>query len=955
MDTHKDHAEHETHRPWSEGSLIKDIAGLVVAHALWAWILLWLTALATTYFVGEVMRDRFEQERLSILTLDAERRSIELMSQTLNGNQMGAIGLLGLIDDNAKLEALNVRTPNSKDAADLMELIGRAHDADGVYIVGRDGIIKSSWGIGKPLTGVDVKFRPYAQMAFKGQENVYAAIGTTTGRRNLYYAAPLYADKQTSSPVIGAVVMRTGVVRLDKLVAGNSDVALLLSPQRIAFAASNEEWIGLVAGQLTPERIREIRQLKQFGALFDAKEPSLLPFNIEPGVTLLNGTRHAVVQAKVAWNDPSGDWTLVVTEDLSRTVPMVQYVRFGLAAGLFLLLLGWVLSLLLRGHYRQVVAAEQLATYARMQRASAERKAALANTALQLQQAKTPAALVSTFLREAHCTLGVLQGVVYLFDAGSATTLHLAGSYACANELPARLVMGEGLLGQCAIDRHPQILTTAPDGFGAIRSGLGGRAPAALLMTPILLNDVLLGVLEVALLTVPGDAEREQFEVMIAHLAMNLEIVGRNEHTAEVLGATLAAERAGAEQLAFQQALVDTIPYPVFYKGADNRFLGVNRAYEETFNIQRNSLVGKSTLELDYLPEVDRLVCQAEDETTIASAGVVRREMRLSFADGKVHETLYYLSAFRRQDGSPGGLVGTFIDIGAIKDAERELERLADAERFNRLAQGREQRILELKQQVNTLSEGEGSKAPYATTLIETTGDHEIDPHPDYRTTPETGEPLPHLSELIDIAELQTLFTSFCESVGIAAAIVDLDGVALVSSSWQRACTDFHRINRESCARCIESDTELALKRQEGESYAMYTCKNGMTDCTSPIIIEGQHLANVFIGQFHLGSPDIEFFREQAKQFGYPEADYLQAISEAPIVDEKRLPVILGFLGGFARLISTMSLARRRADAVQQRLEDQAELLRKERLAAMSLAEDNAKARQALAQKREEQ
>ena len=94
----------------------------------------------------------------------------------------------------------------------------------------------------------------------------------------------------------------------------------------------------------------------------------------------------------------------------------------------------------------------------------------------------------------------------------------------------------------------------------------------------------------------------------------------------------------------------------------------------------------------------------------------------------------------------------------------------------------------------------------------------------------------------------------------------------------------------------------------------------------------------------------MEFFRQQARQFGYPETEYLQAVAEAPVADEKRLPVILGFLSGFARMVSNMSLARYRADAAQAMLKEQAELLRRERLAAMSLAEDNVQARMALEQ-----
>jgi PAS domain S-box-containing protein len=435
---------------------------------------------------------------------------------------------------------------------------------------------------------------------------------------------------------------------------------------------------------------------------------------------------------------------------------------------------------------------------------------------------------------------------------------------------------------------------------------------------------------------------------MTSLLAMNIEIVSRNADVELQLSAILAADQLQAERLAFQQTLVDTIPYPVFYKDAEARFVGFNQAYEKTFAVRREDLIGKRVMDLEYLPEADRIAYQNEDEATIASAGTVRHDMQIPFADGKLHDTLYFVSGFRKSDGSPGGLVGTFIDVTALKSAERELDRMAEMERFNRLAQGREQRVLELKQEVNALHEAAGQPAPYATTLVETMADHEFTPHPDYSIALiDDGKAL-QLGELVDLDELQKLFTAFCESVGIAAAIIDLDGKVLATARWQRACTDFHRVNPESCARCIESDTELALKLQDGQDFTMYQCKNGMTDCASPIIVEGQHLANVFIGQFHLGPPDLDFFRQQARQFGYPEAEYLKAVAEAPVADEKRLPVILGFLSGFARMISTMSLARRRADQAQAILQNQADLLKRERVAALSLAEDAAQARRAL-------
>ncbi len=131
-----------------------------------------------------------------------------------------------------------------------------------------------------------------------------------------------------------------------------------------------------------------------------------------------------------------------------------------------------------------------------------------------------------------------------------------------------------------------------------------------------------------------------------------------------------------ADQLAFRQALMDTIPYAVFYKGPDARFLGFNKAYEEVFGVRREDLIGKSVLDLEYLPLADRLAYQAEDEAVIASVGEVHKEMPIPFADGEVHQTLYSVNGFRQSDGSPGGLIGIIVDITERKKNETALREI---------------------------------------------------------------------------------------------------------------------------------------------------------------------------------------------------------------------------------------------------------------------------------------
>jgi PAS domain S-box-containing protein len=128
-------------------------------------------------------------------------------------------------------------------------------------------------------------------------------------------------------------------------------------------------------------------------------------------------------------------------------------------------------------------------------------------------------------------------------------------------------------------------------------------------------------------------------------------------------------------QFSFLQALLDTIPNPIFYKGANTHFLGCNQAYETFFGVSRREFIGKRVLDLEYLPEDARQAYQAEDEQVIAAGSRISREVCLPGADGHLHDVLYSVSGFRAPDGRPDGLIGVIVDITALKEAEREADR----------------------------------------------------------------------------------------------------------------------------------------------------------------------------------------------------------------------------------------------------------------------------------------
>ena len=105
-------------------------------------------------------------------------------------------------------------------------------------------------------------------------------------------------------------------------------------------------------------------------------------------------------------------------------------------------------------------------------------------------------------------------------------------------------------------------------------------------------------------------------------------------------------------------------------------------------------------------------------------------------------------------------------------------------------------------------------------------------------------------SELVDIPKLQTLMDSFYQVIGVANAVLDVDGTILAGAGWQFACTGFHRVNPDTCRRCLQSDTSLVESMTQGTPYAVYRCLNGLVDAAAPIMVDGMHVANLFTGQF---------------------------------------------------------------------------------------------------------
>lgn len=137
-----------------------------------------------------------------------------------------------------------------------------------------------------------------------------------------------------------------------------------------------------------------------------------------------------------------------------------------------------------------------------------------------------------------------------------------------------------------------------------------------------------------------------------------------------------------AEAKNFVDALIDHMPNPVVWMDAELRHLGCNAACEQAFGLTRQQIVGKTVLDLAFMPEPQRRTFYERDKALLGSGKSLVESAAVRFADGQMHQTLYSLNTFYRSDGTPGGLVAVITDVTPLKQAEaalREAKHAAEA------------------------------------------------------------------------------------------------------------------------------------------------------------------------------------------------------------------------------------------------------------------------------------
>jgi len=164
------------------------------------------------------------------------------------------------------------------------------------------------------------------------------------------------------------------------------------------------------------------------------------------------------------------------------------------------------------------------------------------------------------------------------------------------------------------------------------------------------------------------------------------------------------------------------------------------------------------------------------------------------------------------------------------------------------------------------------------------------------------------LEDIIDVKAIQHLMDEFYKLTLVPNSIIDLKGKVLVGTGWQDICTNFHRMHPETLNNCIECDTMLSKDVEPG-TFRTYLCKNNLWDCVTPLIVGGQHIGNLFTGQFFFEGekPNDSVFLAQAAKYGFDEEEYMAAVRRVPVWDRETINAAFEFYITLAGMITSLS------------------------------------------------
>jgi len=184
-------------------------------------------------------------------------------------------------------------------------------------------------------------------------------------------------------------------------------------------------------------------------------------------------------------------------------------------------------------------------------------KTNLARVTGMLQGQRDLATVGRILLSELALLVNAQQGVIYQMDTEAETGMVLLSAFAADGDGGhlRRLRIGEGLVGQCAAEKQRMLISDVPPATIMVRSGLFEAVPRNVIVLPVLFEDQVKAVIELASLSLFSASHLAFLEQLTASIGIVLNSI---EATMQTEGLLKQSQQLAAELQAQQTELQQT-------------------------------------------------------------------------------------------------------------------------------------------------------------------------------------------------------------------------------------------------------------------------------------------------------------------------------------------------------------------------------------------------------------
>lgn len=301
----------------------------------------------------------------------------------------------------------------------------------------------------------------------------------------------------------------------------------------------------------------------------------------------------------------------------------------------------------------------------------------------------------TTLLSHIARSVDLLHGGLYIANE-THTRFVRAGGFALSTvkhahtstaEVPLAYGLGEGLVGQAALERRTLVLTPPTDLPLHAVTGFGLVPLPQLVLIPVVRQNLVVAVLELAPVAPLLPRQQALLDALLPLLALNVHVLSHSlkihtlqerivalegfeqqlqSHRQELTAVhrTLAGQNQRQEELAatldqernLLHMLIDQLPELVFIKDPRGIYRTVNHAFAAFLGRPVAEIIGRT--DRDLADSATAHVFRDQRVANVATDAPCVTEETVTYADGSSIVLETTLVPFTRADGTPGGVIG---------------------------------------------------------------------------------------------------------------------------------------------------------------------------------------------------------------------------------------------------------------------------------------------------------